>query len=101
MKRMTILFVAAAFAGTGSLAMSEMKMDMKAMDKSGDGMISKSEFMNYHEAMFDKMKKDGKGMVSMKDMQMMMGDDMSQSGGAMKGDSMKKDGAMKDGMKSK
>ncbi len=101
MKRMTILFVAAAFAGTGSVAMSEMKMDMKAMDKSGDGMISKSEFMNYHEAMFDKMKKDGKGMVSMKDMQMMMGGDMMKGDGMKKDGAMMKDGAMKDGMKSK
>lgn len=49
-----------------------MKMDMKMMDMNGDGMISKEEFMKYHESMFDKMKKDSNGMVSMKDMHMMM-----------------------------
>ena len=48
-----------------------MKMDMKKMDANSDGMISKQEFMKYHEAMFDGMKKDSNGMVSMKDMDMM------------------------------
>ena len=49
-----------------------MGMDMKMMDTNGDGMISKEEFMKHHEAMFDKMKKDSNGMVSIKDMHMMM-----------------------------
>ena len=48
-----------------------MKMNLKMMDTNGDGMISKDEFMKYHEAMYDKMKKDANGMVSLKDMQMM------------------------------
>lgn len=47
-------------------------MGMKSMDVNNDGMISKEEFMKHHEAMFDKMKKDSNGMVSMKDMPMMM-----------------------------
>lgn len=47
-------------------------MGMKMMDANNDGMISKEEFMKHHEAMFDKMKKDSNGMVSMKDMPMMM-----------------------------
>lgn len=42
-------------------------MDMMKMDANGDGVISKEEYMKYHEAMFDHMKnKDG--VVSMKDM---------------------------------
>ena len=49
-----------------------MGMEMKMMDTNGDGMISKEEFMKHHEAMFDKMKKDRNGMVSIKDMHMMM-----------------------------
>ena len=48
-----------------------MKMDMKMMDTNGDGMISKEEFMKYHESMYDKMKKGSNGMVSMKEMEMM------------------------------
>ena len=48
-----------------------MHMDMKAMDTNHDGMISKAEFMKYHESMFARMKKGSNGMVSMKDMEMM------------------------------
>jgi hypothetical protein len=54
--------------GTGK----NMNMDSTMMDANSDGMVSKEEFMKHHEAMFDKMKKDSNGMVSMKDMQMMM-----------------------------
>ena len=46
-------------------------MSMKMMDTNNDAMISKEEFMKHHETMYDKMKKDSNGMVSMKDMQMM------------------------------
>ena len=46
-------------------------MDMKMMDANGDGMISREEFTKHHDSMYDKMKKDSNGMVSMKDMQMM------------------------------
>ena len=48
-----------------------MHMDMTAMDTNHDGMISKAEFMKYHESMFARMKKGSNGMVSMKDMEMM------------------------------
>ena len=61
-----------------------MMMDMKKMDANGDGMISKEEFMKYHESMYDGMKKNKDGMVDMKDMQMM-------HEGMMKGDHMMKD----------
>ena len=53
-------------------------MDMKMMDTNNDGMISKEEFMKHHESMYDKMKKGSNGMVSLKDMQMMMHDMMMQ-----------------------
>ena len=51
-------------------------MDMKMMDINNDGMISREEFMKHHESMYDKMKKGSNGMVSTKDMQMMMDDMM-------------------------
>ena len=51
-------------------------MGMKMMDVNNDGMISKEEFMKYHESMYDKMKKGSGGMVSIKDIQMMMDDMM-------------------------
>ena len=53
-------------------------MDMKMLDTNNDAMISKEEFMKHHESMYDKMKKDGNGMVSVKGMQMMMHDMMKQ-----------------------
>ena len=53
------------------MAMKEGK-GMKMMDTNSDGMISKDEFMKHHEMMYDKMKKSSNGMVSVKDMQMMM-----------------------------
>ena len=53
-------------------------MDMKMMDANNDAMISKEEFMKHHEAMYDKMKKGSNGMISVKDMQMMMHDMMMQ-----------------------
>jgi len=53
-------------------------MDMKMLDTNNDAMISKEEFMKHHESMYDKMKKDGNGMVSVKGMQMMMHDMIKQ-----------------------
>ncbi len=49
---------------------------MKMMDTNGDGMISRDEFMKHHEAMYGNMKKGSNGMVSVTDMQMMMGEMM-------------------------
>lgn len=49
---------------------------MKMMDTNGDGMISRDEFMKHHEAMYGSMKKGSNGMVSVMDMQMMMGEMM-------------------------
>ena len=72
MKKHAIFFTAVlcaaaapAFGGGGK------HMDMKAMDANGDGMISKDEFMRYHEMKWDKMKKNSSGMVDMKDMDAM------------------------------
>lgn len=58
-----------------------MEMDFKAMDTNGDGMISKEEFMKFHEMMFDKMKKNKTGMVDVKDMEMMHHDPKMQHKG--------------------
>ena len=91
-KARAILF-AAAFVATSAFAADGMKHDMmmKSMDSNSDGMVSKKEFMKYHEHMWAKMKKDKSGMVSMKDMEMMHGEMMKDGG-------MAKDGMMKDKM---
>jgi len=93
MHRLFYVLLATGLASTSSLAvaMDDMKpqgmmMDMKAMDTNHDGMISKKEFMKYHEDMWAKMKKNKSGMVDMKDMEMMH-------------EGMMKDGAMKDNPK--
>ena len=119
MNKLTAVVAAAIIAGASLpvFAMDNMKMDMKMMDTDGDGMISKDEFMKMHESMYDGMKKNSSGMVSVKDMQMHMhmmmkgdhmtkGDHMMKGGSMMKGDHMMKDGSMmkddhmmKDGMK--
>ena len=66
-------------ASNGMMKQDDMKagtpmkgsgMEMKMMDANSDGMLSKEEFMKYHEAMFEKMKGDN-GKVNIKDMQMM------------------------------
>jgi EF hand len=97
MSKLLSLLVAIGVAGASIsvVAMEDMKspgmlMDMNAMDTNHDGMISKKEFMKYHEDMWAKMKKNKAGMVDIKDMQMMHGGTMN--------DGMMKDGTMKDGM---
>jgi hypothetical protein len=65
------LIGASASAAPVDAKKMDMKMDMKMMDANGDGMISKDEFMKYHEMMFDKMKKNNSGMVDLKDMETM------------------------------
>jgi hypothetical protein len=92
MHRLLYIFFATGLASVSisAVAMDDMKaqgmmMDMKAMDTNHDGMISKKEFMKFHEDMWAKMKKNKAGMVDIKDMEMMH-------------DGMMKDGAMKDGM---
>jgi uncharacterized membrane protein len=76
MNKAKVVLFAAAFVATGAFAMDDMKpqsmmMDMNAMDTNHDGMISKQEFMKFHEKMWAKMKKNKSGMVDMKDMEMM------------------------------
>lgn len=93
MKNLTVISLAALLAASLSGCAQEsmmrqgsmqgatgMKggMDMKMMDTNNDAMISKEEFMKHHEGMYDKMKKGSNGMVSVKDMQMMMHDMMMQ-----------------------
>lgn len=47
--------------------MHKMKMNIKMMDTDNDGMISRDEFMTFHEKKFDNMKQTD-GMVNMNDM---------------------------------
>ena len=93
MKNLTVISLAALLAASlsgcaqdGMMRQGSMQgatgmkggMDMKMMDTNNDAMISKEEFMKHHEGMYDKMKKGSNGMVSVKDMQMMMHDMMMQ-----------------------
>jgi hypothetical protein len=98
MNKAKVILVAAAFVATGAFAMDDMKpqgmmMDMKAIDTNHDGMISKKEFMKFHEDMWAKMKKSKSGMVDMKDMEMMHGS-MMKDGPMMKDGTRMKDGTM-------
>ena len=43
--------------------------NMKMMDTNGDGMISKDEYMSYHEQRYGRMHQNSEGMVSMRDME--------------------------------
>ncbi|MBA2411994.1 MAG: hypothetical protein H0V63_04095, partial [Burkholderiaceae bacterium] len=43
--------------------MTTSEMRMKGMDANNDGMVSKEEFMKYHESMWDKMKRNPAGMA--------------------------------------
>ena len=75
MNKLFLALVTSAVAGSGpsAIAADDMKhsMDrMQMMDSNGDGMISKDEFMKYHEKMFDSLKKNQDGMVDIKDMKM-------------------------------
>ena len=59
---------AGSMAKKGHMRMSHKnRMSSKMMDTNGDGMISKEEFMAYHEDMYSKMKQTNGG-VSIKDM---------------------------------
>lgn len=103
MKTLVPALVAAVSLGASAsaFAMDDMKhgmgmkhgMDMKMMDANGDGMVSKDEYMKYHEAMWAKMKKDKNGMVMMDDMGMM-------DSGSMQHDRMGKEPMKGDRMKS-
>lgn len=96
MKNIVCALAGSLLLGTsiGVIAGEDMKMGMdmkiKMMDVNSDGMISKAEYMAYHEKMWSNMKKDSMGMV---DSKMMMEDhkkDSMKSDDAMKSDSMNK-----------
>jgi hypothetical protein len=64
--------------GIGAFAADDIKAQGKStardaeksrrMDVDMDGMISKAEYIKYHEARYDGMKKNSRGMVDVKDM---------------------------------
>ncbi|MFC6520546.1 hypothetical protein ACFQAT_13000 [Undibacterium arcticum] len=45
------------FAKESEESEKAMMMQLKKMDTNGDGMVSKDEYMKYHEARYDAMKK--------------------------------------------
>ena len=69
-KLIAIVCGAALLALNPACAQDKMK-DKPAADKSmkmdanNDGMVSEKEFMNYHKAMWNKIKRDAKGMATM------------------------------------
>ena len=89
MKTLSILAAVVLLAATGPAMAGGggHKMDHKMMDTNGDGMISKDEFMKYHESMWDKLKKNSAGTIAVKDMDMMREHHMKS------GDKMEKDKA--------
>lgn len=87
MKKLHLISIAALLSVAG---VSVAQMDTKMMDADNDTMVSKQEFMKHHEAMYEKMKKNSKGMVDMKDMEMAMQTGMM-STDKTKGDAMMKD----------
>ena len=78
------LLSASVGAGAMDNSMKTDKNMMKSgkpmmMDTNSDGMISKDEFMKYHEAMYDGMQKNKDGMVDMKTMSKMHNGSMKSS----------------------
>ncbi len=51
--------------------MAAKEMRMKAMDTNNDGMISREEFMKYHETVWEKIKRNAAGMAHMADVDAM------------------------------
>ena len=78
MKKLTtlsfaVLCIAAvpALAGDDQRMHKNMQMNMKTMDANSDGMISRDEFMRFHEKRWGELKKNSSGMVDMKEMHSM------------------------------
>lgn len=76
MKKLAMLLtaamcVAAAPAFAEHHMHKDMEMHMKAMDANNDGMISRDEFMRFHEMRWNELKKNSSGMVDMKEMHAM------------------------------
>ena len=55
------------------MAEKPMAKDSMKMDANNDGMVSQDEFMNYHKAMWAKIKKNDKGMAMMADVSSVYG----------------------------
>jgi gas vesicle protein len=86
-KLIAMLFGAAVVGMTGSAvaqttapstikqerATAKKEMRMKAMDVNNDGMISQEEFMKYHETVWEKVKRNAKGLAVMADVDAMYG----------------------------
>jgi len=76
-----------------------MHPDMSTMDANGDGMVSRDEFMQFHQTQWDRMPKNKDGMVAMKDMQMMHHDRMSGQPAMMHGKDVQDDKMKQDAVK--
>lgn len=98
-KKLISIVMGAAFLGASAAAVAQTtgpkpgdtmsnqttmqnQIDFKAMDSNADGMISRDEYVGYYGGRFDRMKRNDKGMVMMKDMMMMDGARASTAGGS-------------------
>ena len=82
MSKSRLALFAAAFVATAAVA-DDMKAQGMMMDANHDGMISKQEYMKYHEGMWSKMTKNKSGMVDMRELEKMQ-TNMSKDGAMMK-----------------
>ena len=69
---MSLVASVSTYAGEKEEAEKTMMLHLKKMDANGDGVISKDEYMKYHEARYDAMKKNKDGTVDMAEMKKMM-----------------------------
>src|SRR5512144_468672 len=91
MNKLASSLLASALMCTATMAFAHddtphhgMHSHMASMDTNGDGLISKEEFMAFHQTMWDKLPKNKDGMVSMKDLENMHHDRMMKHDGMMK-----------------
>ena len=86
MRKLIAILCGTALLGLSSVAFAQDKMksdkpvadkaaakDSMKMDANNDGMVSQDEFMNYHKAMWAKIKKNDKGMAMMADVSSVYG----------------------------
>ncbi len=78
-KPLAVLIAAALIGVTGQAvaqtALKESKREMRfnTMDTNNDGMVTRDEFMKYHESMWNKIKRNEKDMAMRADVETMYG----------------------------
>jgi hypothetical protein len=80
MKRLLCILLGTALAGAAvaqtreqSAQMEKERMHMRAMDTNSDGMVTREEFMKFHESMWNKTKRDKQGRATLADVHSVYG----------------------------